>query len=225
MDTSTMSTSRWPGPLDARERMGASGGDEPLADPARAEIGGDMRTLRLSLAGTIIFMLLGVLSSTVSAQDPDAATWTHVTGSTVEGEWTVEGTPARWEDSVEHRPTRSQTFTVEWSDPRLPATMHIDQDAVLHHGDMTSYADYMFVFADSLRLEDADGAWVGSGRGVSGSDGTIMLYELTGEGAYEGLSALLDRAFDPDTMAVDFDGFIFEADVPWAPALAEPPAE
>lgn len=184
-----------------------------------------MRTLRLCLAGTIILALLAGLGGIVTAQDPAAATWKHVTGNTVEGEWTVEGAPARWEDSVEFRPTRSQTFTVDWSDPRLPGTMHVQQDAVLHHGDMTSYADFMFVFADSVRLEDADGAWVGSGRGVSGSDGTIMLYELTGEGAYEGLSALFDRAFDPETMAVDFDGFIFERDVPWAPALAGPPVE
>jgi len=184
-----------------------------------------MPALRLSLAATIILALLGGLSGVVTAQDPDAATWTHVTGGTVEGEWAVDATPARWEDSVEFRPTRSQTFTVEWSDPRLPETMHVQQDVVLHHGDMTSYADFMFVFADSLRLEDADGAWEGSGRGVSGPDGTLMLYELTGEGAYDGLSALFERAFDPDTMAVDFDGFIFESDLPWVPPLGAPPAE
>ena len=184
-----------------------------------------MHTLRLSLVGTVLLLLLGGLGGAVSAQDPEAATWTHVTGSTVEGEWTADMTPARWEDSVEFRPTRSQTFTVEWSDPRLPGTMQVQQDVVLHHGDMTSYSDFMFVFADSVRLEDADGAWVGSGRGVNGSDGTIILYELTGEGAYEGLSALFDRAFDPDTMAVGFDGFIFESELPSVPALEDTPVE
>ena len=70
-----------------------------------------MRTLRLSLVGTVILALLGGVGGAVTAQDPEAATWTHVTGRTVEGEWNVEGTPARWEDSIEFRPSRSQTFT------------------------------------------------------------------------------------------------------------------
>ena len=142
-----------------------------------------MRTLRLTLAGTVTLALLGGWSAAVTAQDPEEATWTHVTGSTVEGEWTEGTTGARWEGSVESRPTRSQTFTVEWSDPRLPETMHLQQTAVLHHGDMTSYDDFMFVFADSLRFEDAVGAWTGSGHGVIGTDGSLVLYELTGEGA------------------------------------------
>ena len=184
-----------------------------------------MRTLRLALVGTVTLALLGGWSAAATAQDPEAATWTHVTGHLMEGDWTVDTTPARWEDSVELLPTHSQTFTVEWSDPRLPETMYLQRNPVLHHGDVTSYDDFMYVFADSLRLEDTVGAWTGSARGVIGSDGTLTLWELTGEGEYEGLSALFEHAFDMDAMAWDFDGFIFASDLPSAPALEDTPAE
>jgi hypothetical protein len=186
-----------------------------------------MRTLRLSLVGTVILALLGGLGGAVTAQDPEAATWTHVSGSTVEGEdeWTSDGTPERWEDSVLFVPTVSQTFTVEWSDPRLPETMHLTREPVMHNGDMTSYDDFMFLFADSLRLEDTVGAWTGSGRGLIGSDGTFTLYELTGEGGYEGLSALLELHDDGESPIWGFDGFIFESELPSVPALEDTPVE
>ena len=184
-----------------------------------------MRTLRLSLAGTVILALLGGLGGVVTAQDPEAATWTHVTGSTVEDDdgWTEDATPVRWEDSVQFLPTFSQTFTVDWSDPRLPETIHLQRAPVMHHGDMASDQDFMFVFADSVRLEDTVGAWAGSGRGVIGSDGNFTRYELTGEGGYEGLGALLNLHDDGESPIWTFDGFIFESELPSVPAL-EPPA-
>ena len=186
-----------------------------------------MRMLRLSLAGTVILALLVGWSAAVTAQDPEAATWTHVTGSTVErdDEWIPDWTPERWEDSVQYLPAVSQTFTANWSDPRLPETMHLQREPVLHHGDMTSYDDWMFLFADSLRLEDTVGSWTGSGRGVVGSDGNFTLYELTGEDGYEGLSALLELHDDGMSPTWRFDGFIFESDLPPVPTPIEPPAE
>ena len=186
-----------------------------------------MRMLRLSLVGTVTLTLLGGWSAVVTAQDPDAATWTHVTGSTVEddGGWAADMTPERWEGSVQFLPTFSQTFTVEWSDPRLPATMLLQRAPVMHHGDMTSDEDFMFAFADSVRLEDAVGAWAGSGRGVIGSDGNLALYELTGEREYEGLSALLELHDDGVSPTWGFDGLIFESALPSVPVLEDTPAE
>ena len=73
--------------MDARERISAAGGDdarlldhgrldraEPLANPARECWGDVMRTLRLSLVGTVIFALLGWLSVAAVAQTEESAT-------------------------------------------------------------------------------------------------------------------------------------------------------
>jgi len=34
----------------------------------------------------------------------------------------------------------------------------MQQDVVLHHGDMTNYDAFMFLYANSVRLEGTDGA-------------------------------------------------------------------
>ena len=91
----------------------------------------------------------------------------------------------------------------------------------MHNGDMENWDDFMFLFADSLRLENAVGTWTGSGRGLIGSDGGFTLYELTGEGEYEGLSAMLELHDDGQSPIWDFDGFIFESELPSMPALED----
>jgi len=81
------------------------------------------------------------------------------------------------------------------------------------------------VFSRAVRLDGPDGSWAGTARGVAGADGTTQLqYALTGEGAYEGLSALFaqDNSGWP---TVRFDGWIFEGDLPTMPDPVEPPAE
>ena len=39
-----------------------------------------MRTLRLSLAGVVILVLLAGVTGIALAQEPEQVTWTHVTG-------------------------------------------------------------------------------------------------------------------------------------------------
>ena len=183
-----------------------------------------MRTLRMSLVGTAILMSLGGLP--VLAQDPEQATWTHVTGTALEAEWTGDrpNDPTHlWHGSVEYIPTSSGSYTAEWSDPRLPTTMRLQQDAALHHGDMTSYDDWMLLHAIAVRLDGTHGDWAGSGHGVFGTDGGHGQVTLTGGGAYEGLSALLDLTRSAtDLTVLEFDGFIFESDLPPMPDPVEP---
>ena len=67
------------------------------------------------------------------------------------------------------------------------------------------------------------GRWHGTGRSVQGADEKYSLYAFTGEGAYEGLSALL-RGTTPDDMEASllhthgpwdmaYEGYIFEAEL------------
>ena len=180
-----------------------------------------MRTLRLSLAGTVILVLLGGVTGIASAQDKEAATWTHVTGQTnMDDEWVEVETAgaSRWDGSVEYQEVSEYIMPMEWSDPRLGESMHLREQAVLHTGDPASWEDDMWVFARAVRLEGPQGAWLGSAGGVAANDlsTTQMQYELTGEGAYEGLSAVFaqDNSGWP---IVQFDGWIFEGDLPTMP--------
>ena len=188
-----------------------------------------MRVLRVTLAGTATLALLVSLGGGVLAQDPEKATWTHVTGIAQEEEWV--GDPSddpthRWDGSVEFIPGSSGSYTVEWSDPRLPRTMRIQQDAALHHGDMTSYDDWMILAAITARLDDSDGAWTGSGYGVIGTDGQSWQAVLEGEGTYEGLSALLEVTWTgEDYTILEFDGWILESPLPSMPEPVEPATE
>ena len=150
-------------------------------------------------------------------------TWTHVTGQNIEDWVELETAGAsRWDGSVEYQDVWEYIMPIEWSDPRLPAAMHIREQAVVHTGDPASWEDDMYVFSRAVRLDAPDGAWVGSAHGVAGADGTTLLqYELTGEGAYEGLSAVFgqDNGEWPD---LRFDGWIFESEQPPMPDLPEP---
>lgn len=82
----------------------------------------------------------------------------------------------------------------------------------------------MWVFARAVRLDAPNGAWVGSAHGVAGTDGNLMLYELTGEGAYEGLSAFFGQD-NSQWPVVRFDGRVFEGEIPPMPEPLEPSAE
>jgi hypothetical protein len=77
------------------------------------------------------------------------------------------------------------------------------------------------VTAFTTRLTNADGSWHSSGYGnvyVNGdnSTGTDV---LTGEGAYEGLTALMEMDFDElnPYCAWDVHGYIIEGELPPIP--------
>ena len=187
-----------------------------------------MRTLRLSLAGTVTLALLGGLGGAVAAQDEEPAPVNYVTGTVVE-QWTHDDPSAPDEPDTGPAPdVRGYTIsedaslglveqTVEWSDPRLPAThwftaryqMIWDFDA--EKGAVTTTTNHL--------LEDEAGSWHGSGRFVTadGAKDEYGLYMLEGEGAYEGLYALLhgasERMFDYGPYGPNsYEGYIFEAD-------------
>lgn len=185
-----------------------------------------MRTMRLSLVGVVTLVLLAGVTGIASAQAAEEPTWAHVTGQDT-GEW-VELEPAgpsSWDGSVEYQGVSRFIMPMEWSDPRLGEAMDIREQAVVHTGDPASWEDDMYVFSRAVRLDGPDGSWAGTARGVAGADGTTQLhYALTGEGAYEGLSAMFaqDNSGWP---TVRFDGWIFEGDLPPMPDPVEPPAE
>ena len=74
------------------------------------------------------------------------------------------------------------------------------------------------VYAEGLRIENAEGAWQGQGTGVTLPDGARATgpVVLRGEGAYEGLTALLFSV--EGSCFIDFRGIVVEVPDPPVPA-------
>jgi hypothetical protein len=196
--------------------------EKPLADPARPATiekeGHDMRTLRLSLLGSVIIMsLAGPSGAVLSQDDAEGSPVTHVTGTIIDTSYDPStGKLSYAPGDIHHMKGSSYIETNEWSDPRLPA----DKRMLL---DFTTYpyqGGRLMVARTSLRLDGPDGSWVGTGVGLSFPDGTSQGQDvLVGQGAYEGLFAVLYCGTD-----MRCDGFIIEGEMPQQPE-AVPPAE
>jgi hypothetical protein len=112
--------------------------------------------------------------------------------------------------------------TVEWSDPRLPAKQWLTLD-YHNYSELASGAATVTTITTHL-LEDESGRWTGEGRFVASGDEHFSFYTLCGEGAYEGLYALLRGASDAEHPLADlsFEGYILEGELPGFPLAPTP---
>ncbi|MGD8486073.1 MAG: hypothetical protein PVG27_12500 [Chloroflexota bacterium] len=186
-----------------------------------------MRTLRLSLAGTVMLALIAGLAAVAAAQE-ESAPVTFVTGTVAEvygpdhgeGESDLASYGLRGYEVM----TQSALIreVVEWSDPRLPTDLWLAVGYTLISTGEDEFDGAMNMAWQGL-LEDEEGRWHGTGRSLQGTDEKYSLYVLTGEGAYEGLSALLRGTTPDDTEAallhahapwdMAYEGYIFEAEM------------
>ena len=173
-----------------------------------------MRTLRLSLAGTVFVALLGGLSGAVAAQDDPMAP-ALVTGTvTPVGEASL-GSPSFGDDVIVFEGV-SATNRWEASDPRLSGTS-------TYTGDWQEYLSAGFVVKAGTRvIENDDGRWVGTATALQGERVNTDTVVLHGEGAYEGLTAYVLMWDPPLAPQATFDAAIFSGEMPEFP---EPPAE
>lgn len=79
-----------------------------------------------------------------------------------------------------------------------------------------------------MRMEDDEGAWQVTGDepylpGVPQPEWAMAV--MTGEGAYEGLTALVANRFRADPCGWDVQGLLFKGEPPSMPEWLEPPAE
>ena len=182
-----------------------------------------MRTLRLSLVGTVTLVLLVGSGGVVVAQsDDEAGPVTPVTGTrlsattdTSEEEWSYEGTVgvARNFKLLE---------SVEWSDPRLPSdvlnVLNFDMHVIGHFQDLP--------VTGAVLLQGPDCYWTGSLTGFCDPQETCHVMEtLTGHGAYEGLFATILGGDAEAGAQYLYEGMIFEGEMPPMPDPLEPSAE
>ncbi len=179
-----------------------------------------MRTLRLSLVGTVILTLLGGLGAAVVAQDesavPGGATPFTLTATTT----FMGGPPPELVDDV----LQTRGFTMEWlaeaSDPRLNGdgvtTANVD---AYQHADPLAGGGPEVAWG-TVSIDNAEGAWSGpyAGLGVPDQSRETITWWLTGEGAYEGLGAFVEQVAHPEMVdgayIVKTEGWILPGAVP-----------
>ena len=206
-----------------------------------------MRTLRLSLVGVVTLVLLGGLGQVAVTQSEEESVPEALTEFTGRMECynlsmgTIEDVVIATTDEGDliRREWRGPTLSVavrEISDPRLDGriTVWFNSDEYLIASDepawqlsgVTPDEWPRGVVANTFRLTNAEGSWHGSPYQnwyVDGDNSTTTAV-YTGEGAYEGLTALMEMDFDVQNpvCAWDVHGYVIEGQLPPFPEL---PAE
>ena len=192
-----------------------------------------MRTLRLSLVGMVMLALLAGLSGAVLAQDEEApldphrpSFFTLTSGDLLsESEWVWSPGP---DDSAEFLGLEA-VLPVEASDPRISGTWTEVYD---FRGwpapDDTGLPFSPSVSSGAVRIDNEDGAWVGTWDSFGSAFSGYEWIQLQGEGAYEGLTALIHQSGDFAAEVETYEGVIIPGvplDYPEPVAVTEAPAE
>jgi hypothetical protein len=176
-----------------------------------------MSTLRLSLTGTVILVLLAGLSGAVVAQmdaDPEAVYFTatgEMTG-TVDGMQSVGDGFGSWRDGA-------WIIEVEANDPRASGTLSgfANSDIDLETGNGIEWG--------TLRIENAAGTWVGpyTAMGYEQPEGTSSPTSgmLVGDGDYAGYTMSLWLDWVQRT-PVGIHGVIFKGQPPAIEVISDP---
>jgi len=173
-----------------------------------------MRTVRLSLAGTVIFSLLGGLAAAaVAAQSDEGAVEelspaTRVTGTRVFTELS-EGPIDVTEGTLEEGYAWRADYVMEMSDARVTGTLTMLGDYVeMQETDPRDSS----VGQGSVRLVNDGGTWSGTwSRAAHPPCGVHTYVWLFGEGTYEGLTywSMQCSHQEGSTGATPMEGVIF----------------
>jgi hypothetical protein len=203
-----------------------------------------MRTLRLSLAGTVTFALLSGLGGAVLAQAEEASTSEALTEFTGRMECydlsmgTIEDVVIATTEAGDliRREWRGPTLSVavrQISDPRLDGRIAVwfSSDEYLVASDEPAWQLSGVdpdewprgVVASTYRLTNDDGSWHGSRyqNWYPDGDNSTTTAVYTGEGAYEGLIAVMEMDYDElnPVCAWDVHGYVIEGELPPTPEL------
>jgi hypothetical protein len=185
--------------------------------------------LRTPIAVTAAVGLLAWSTSSLAAQDEDAPP-VPVSACITPGPEVQQGTEEEVVTSLpdgEMTITQSRGFTYRQSltsvsDPRLEGTLYqaVNQDDYTLPGDEPSVGitsgrpTGLAIGTFTNRIENGEGAWEGSAVQLDLPDGTTYVAPLvmTGEGAYEGLTAIVGFVDIWNDCAVT--GYIIEGSIP-----------
>jgi hypothetical protein len=168
-----------------------------------------MRTVRLSMAGALILGLLGGIPAvTVAQSDAPATTESALLSDTMPYPIVTDPTPYIFEE--DRVLVRDYGFggTIDTGDPRLSGESWAIWNDDRHLDSQGS------VVAGLIGIDNELGSWRGTFRGYTTANNAriYLLSELAGEGAYEGLSAIL---FQLDNgSGFDLEGMVYPGELP-----------
>ena len=165
-----------------------------------------MRTLRLSLAGTVILALLAGLIGAVVAQSEGARSAEWLTF--IEQDCTVgDHEPSTVVDGVEQLRGMPITCDITFSDPRLSGV----QSSVFNQD---IYESGIHVYWGTQEMVGPDGTWSGWFHGTISADAMGNGYiVLTGDGDYAGLTNIRHATGPVNEPPIE-SGVIYEGDPP-----------
>jgi hypothetical protein len=177
-----------------------------------------MRTLRLSLVGTVILVLLGGAGSAVTAQDASGPVYATGTGQCIE----PPGRTVQDDGAVELHVFRNEC-TLTSSDPRLSGTGVYDVQQFC----LKEEVGHVCMGWVTSEVVGPDGTWVGTAGYVEDpSRAELPSWGVAeGTGAYEGWTYWYHI---PDLLAPDSPdyGILYEGPPPpWGETLPLTPAE
>ena len=177
-----------------------------------------MRTLRLSLVGTVILVLLGGVGSLVAAQE--AAGGVYVTGTIQCDE--APGRTVQEDDAVELHLFSGQCVSV-MSDPRLSGAAKSETEQFC----LKDPRGHICMLWGATEIDGPDGTWVGTYGSVADEARTGLpgWGVMEGTGAYEGWTYWfhVPDFMDPSGTAA---GILYEGPPPpWGTTLPLTPAE
>jgi hypothetical protein len=180
-----------------------------------------MHAARLSLVGTMSLVLLGAGAVTTAAQSDDTDRASQGS-AVVSGEvhrhlrTTAEPTMSYEPDRVTYR-EQAYAIDLDVGDPRLTGELWATLNYDTFHDSQGS------VITGVAGLELEDGSWQGTVEGYGslvGGNRVYFQFDLTGQGGYDGLSAVLFLMHNG--YQFEAEGMIFDGPPPPAPAM---PAE
>ena len=175
-----------------------------------------MRTLRLSLVGAVIALVVGgalAVGQSPSPFDPMRAGAVHIDFRVVE--FFKEGTRESDGVGIVHERGTGVTLTFESRDPRLSGD-------VTYLANLDCFKDGTSVHTETYEIVNDGGSWFVASLGMEVPGQVYGDYVLfRGEGGYAGLSALLFV----DGLRNTIDGVIFPGEMPPVQESVEPPAQ
>lgn len=176
-----------------------------------------MRTLRLSLAGTMVVMLLGITSGITVAQDD------QVIGPMGANYFTATDTPISsgtfdWVPGPGYTEAAGVAAVTDFvaSDPRISGEATWTSTVRFYPYGEAGGIDPA-VWSSVVRIENADGAWVGTITGYRDPDDVTREWNVvTGEGAYDGLTAVFRFVAEDG-----YEGVIVPGGLPSVPEAAD----
>ena len=178
-----------------------------------------MRTLRLSMAGTVILALLGGLVAVTLVETESAAQGSAESAPlnfTMPYASPTDSGPVEFLEGRIRYPDNAYRNPFAANDPRLSGELWS-----IHSWD--TYGDSQgSVIVGRAGIDHEMGAWQGTFHGYATPNDERLYYQLdlTGGGEYEGLSAML-FIIDNGT-GFDVEGMVFSGELP---PLPEPPAD